>query len=71
MTNPAGSTASSGLPFPKTPEIIFANWPEALHQSRFSPGIQAVDARANHGYPECCAHHAISVGSASAPGLYG
>ena len=32
----------SGLPFPTVPEVIFANWREALHRSGLTPGMQTV-----------------------------
>jgi integron integrase len=59
-------TASSGLPFPRSPDIIFANWREALHRSRLSPGIQTVYSMAVNGYVEYCARNGISVTTASA-----
>lgn len=57
---------SSGAPFPTVPEIIFANWREALHHSGLSPGMQTVYSLALNGYLEYCSHNAISVTSASA-----
>jgi hypothetical protein len=36
----SNTTPDMGLPFPKTPEIIFTNWPEALHQSGLSAAVQ-------------------------------
>lgn len=66
MTDHSGAHPSSGLPFPRAPEIIFANWREALHHSRLSPGIQTVYDLAISGYLEYCARNAISVTSASA-----
>ena len=36
------SAPSSGDPFPAVPEVIFANWREALRRAGLSPGIQAV-----------------------------
>ncbi len=45
----------SDLPFPMAPEIIFANWREALHQAGLSPAIQTVYAMALSGYLEYCA----------------
>jgi len=41
---------SSGTLFPRTPQIIFANWREALHDSGLSPGIRTVYAIAVQGY---------------------
>ena len=46
--------ASSGTPFPRTPQIIFANWREALHQSGLSAGIQTVYCVAVQGYLDYC-----------------
>lgn len=66
MTTPSAGAAASGVPFPRTPEIIFANWREALHQSRFSAGVQTGYEMAITGYLEYCARNAISVTSASA-----
>src|SRR5512139_1017955 len=34
--------ASSGLPFPTSPNVTFANWREAPHTSGLSPGLQTV-----------------------------
>src|SRR5215470_3140231 len=65
--NQAGAPAtSSGTPFPRTPQIIFANWREALHQSGLSSGIQTVYRLAVQGYLDYCAHNAISVTTESA-----
>ena len=58
--------ASSGTPFPRTPDIIFANWREALHQGGLSSGIQTVYSMAVQGYLDYCAHNAISVTTESA-----
>ena len=66
MTQASAPTASAGLPFPRLPEIIFSNWREALHQSRFSAGIQTVYEMVVSGYLEYCARNAISVTSTSA-----
>jgi integron integrase len=52
---------SSGVPFPRTPEIIFNNWREVLHQSGLSSGIQSVYAMAVQGYVDYCGHNGISV----------
>src|SRR5204863_7436332 len=57
---------SSGMPFARTPQIIFTNWREALHQSGLSSGIQTVYSMAVQGFVEYCAHNAISVGIESA-----
>src|SRR6266576_7201805 len=57
---------STGMPFPRTPQIIFTNWREALHQSGLSSGIQTVYSMAVQGFVEYCAHNAISVGIESA-----
>jgi hypothetical protein len=43
---------ASGLPFPTVPEVIFANWREALHVSGLTPGMQSVYALALSGYLE-------------------
>src|SRR4051794_7689606 len=61
MVQANAPAASSGTPFPRTPQIIFANWREALHQSGLSSGIQSVYAMAVQGYLDYCAHNAISV----------
>src|SRR5262245_11029041 len=57
---------STGLPFPRTPQIIFANWREALHQSGLSSGFQTVYSMAVQGYVDYCAQNAISVTTESA-----
>ena len=41
---------ASGLPFPTVPEVIFANWREALHACGFTPAMQSVFALALSGY---------------------
>jgi hypothetical protein len=66
MSEPTAAAFSSGLPFPRVPEIIFSNWREALHQSRLSPGIQTVYSMAISGYVEYCARNGISVSKDSA-----
>ena len=66
MNQATAPAASSGMPFPRTPEIIFANWREALHQSGLSSGIQTVYAMAVDGYVEYCGHNGISVTTESA-----
>jgi hypothetical protein len=48
----AAHSASSGAPFPRTPQIIFANWREALHQSGLSAGIQTLYSMAIQGTRE-------------------
>src|SRR2546421_12109228 len=53
--------ASSGTPFPRTPQIIFGNWREALHHSGLSSAIQTAYCMAVQGYLDYCAHNAISV----------
>jgi hypothetical protein len=58
--------STPNTPFPRTPQIIFANWREALHQTGLSPGIQTVYRMAVQGYLEYCAHNAISVTTESA-----
>jgi len=57
---------ASGLPFPTTPEIIFANWREALHRSGLTPGMKSVYALALNGYLEYCSRNAVSVTTPSA-----
>ena len=57
---------ASGLPFPTTPEVIFANWREALHRSGLTPAMQAVYTMAVSGYLEYCARNTVSVTKASA-----
>ena len=54
-------TPPSGLPFPTGPEVIFANWREALHGSGLNPGMQSVYALALSGYLEYCSRNAVSV----------
>ena len=66
MSQANADTASSGTPFPRTPQIIFANWREALHQSGLSSAIQTVYAMAVQAYLDYCAHNAISVTTDSA-----
>jgi hypothetical protein len=48
------------------PEVIFANWAEALHRSGLSSGIQSVYALALSGYLDYCNRNGISVTTASA-----
>ena len=57
---------ASGLPFPTTPEVIFANWREALHGSGLTSAMQSVYALALGGYLEYCSRNAISVTTPSA-----
>lgn len=59
---------ASGLPFPTTPEVIFANWREALHGSGLTSAMQSVYALALGGYLEYCSRNAISVTTPSARG---
>lgn len=66
MTNPTFPGASSGLPFPDVPEVIFSNWQEQLHQSGRSSAVQTVYAMAIRGYLDYCAQNGISVTIASA-----
>jgi len=66
MNKAAESVVSSGVPFPRTPQIIFANWREALNGSGLSPGIQTVYTMAVQGYVDYCAHNGISVTTESA-----
>jgi site-specific recombinase XerC len=42
MNQPAAHSSSSGIPFPRAPQVIFSNWLEALHQSGSSSAIQTV-----------------------------
>ena len=57
---------ASGLPFPTVPEVIFANWREALHRSGLTPGMQSVYTVAVGGYLEYCSRNTVSVTTASA-----
>src|SRR6266567_7451530 len=66
MNQASATAAGSGTPFPRTPEIIFANWREALHHSGLSSGIQTVYSMAVQGYLDYCAHNAIRVTTESA-----
>ena len=66
MNKAAESVVSSGVPFPRTPQIIFANWREALNGSGLSPGIQTVYTMAVQGYVDYCAHNGLSVTTESA-----
>ena len=59
-------STGSGVPFPTTPEVIFANWREALHRSGLTSGMQSVYALALGGYLEYCSRNAVSVTTASA-----
>jgi hypothetical protein len=67
----AQSSPASGLPFPRVPDVIFANWREALHGSGLSSGIQAVYSLAVAGYLEYCARNGLSVTAASARAYMG
>src|SRR6266404_3967038 len=66
MNQTSAPVASSGTPFPRTPQIIFANWREALHHSGLSSGIRTVYCMAVEGYLDYCALNAISVTTDSA-----
>jgi len=66
MNQPVARSTSSGIPFPRTPQVIFANWSEALQQSGLSSGIRTVYSMAVQGYLEYCAHNGISVTTESA-----
>ncbi len=57
---------ASDLPFPKVPDLIFANWLEELNRSGLSPGIRTAYGMAVRGYLEYCTHNALSVTTASA-----
>jgi hypothetical protein len=59
MHEATAPAVSSGTPFPRTPQIIFANWREALHQSGLSSGMQTVCSLAVQGYLDYCAPNAI------------
>ena len=53
--NPASApAAASGTPFPRTPQMIFTNWREALHHSGLSSGIRTVYGMAVEGYLDYC-----------------
>ena len=60
------SAPDSSVPFPKVPDLIFANWREALHQCGLSPAVQSVYALAVSGYLDYCNHNGVSVTTASA-----
>src|SRR5437867_12215637 len=66
MNQTNAPVASSGTPFPRTPQIIFANWREALHHSGLSSGIRTVYCMAVEGDLDYCAHNAISGTTESA-----
>src|SRR6266567_9577776 len=66
MNQASATAAGSGTPFPRTPQIIFTNWREALHHNGLSSGIQTVYGMAVEGYLDYCAHNAISVTTESA-----
>ncbi len=66
MPPPSEPPASSGEPFPRTPQIIFANWREALHRTGLSPAMKNLYALALGGYLDYCTRNAISVTTASA-----
>ena len=66
MNQASAPATASRTPFPRTPQIIFSNWREALHQSGLSSGIRTVYCMAVEGYLEYCAHNAISVTTDSA-----
>jgi hypothetical protein len=57
----SNSNPVTGLPFPKTPEVIFTNWLEALHRSGLSLAVQTVYAMAINGYLDYCTHSGLSV----------
>src|SRR5436190_13229739 len=61
MNQATARDAASGIPFPTTPQIIFANWREALHNAGLSAAIQTVYCMAVQGYLDYCAQNAISV----------
>ena len=63
---PSTSSPASGVPFPTVPEVIFANWREALHLSGLSPGIMNAYAVALTGYLDYCSRNGVSVTTASA-----
>ena len=46
----AQSDSSSLVPFPTAPDIIFANWREALHHSGLSPAMKSLYSLALTGY---------------------
>ena len=66
MNQASVPAAAFGMPFPTTPQIIFANWREGLHNSGLSAGIQSVYCMAVQGYLDYCAHNVISVTTESA-----
>src|SRR5882672_2207218 len=66
MNQASAPAASSGTPFPTTPQIIFANWREGLHHSGLSSRIRTVYSMAVEGYLDYCAHNGISVTTDSA-----
>ena len=39
--DPDRAPNANGLPFPKSPAIVFANWLETLHQSGLAKPVQA------------------------------
>jgi len=66
MNQPVVPAPAAAAPFPRAPQIIFANWSEALHQSGLSSGIRTLYAMAIQGYLDYCTHNVISVTTESA-----
>jgi len=63
---PTAHPASTGLPFPKVPDVIFANWREAPHRPGLGSGVQTVYSIAISGCLKYCARNGIRVTTASA-----
>ena len=63
---PDPDVAAGGLPFPKIPAVIFANWREALNLASLPPGTRNGYIVAIHGYLEYCRLNHLSVTRESA-----
>ena len=53
--------SAGGLPFPRVPTVIFANWREMLHQSKLCAAAQAGYSLAITGYMDYCRLNGLSV----------
>ena len=60
---------ASGLPFPTVPEVIFANWREALHLLKLGRGLKYLYVQAIEGYLDYCLRNGLRVGVESARGF--
>ena len=65
MENGQTSTPSPAVPS-ATPQVIFANWREALHLLKLGRGLKYLYAQAIEGYLDYCLRHGLRVGVESA-----